>query len=519
MASIAEALTDPDLQDHYDTPLADKLAITGKAVLDDVVRVHTSPSDDGEPLRGGAIGREWAERVVEGVMRERAKSEKATLDKYGYDPDKYSYAGITDADNEDLVTTIIRIPVEDSALTRSEALTASGWLPAEFDFTAEDQNTYGIGLDADLFAFTAAALIEDDISGVLLNYAEPLCFLDDQPLLASAPTATDQPTGNVYAIVDATDTSAVVDLIMMRKGDKGPQVYRRNGGKWQLDTALLDAFYSPTPPPIVELTGLYRNQIMAQVDASNAAQINTVGAKDGQGRLDEGAAEAKVKPSTEQSGLQKVKKRVDIQTPKPELLPTPGEPAPPENREKRTPNDAEEGPNSRPPVTAAILNDLHNAVDAIHTRHADTVQAASDWYYSDEGYAQGYSLVAGLQQADQTRETALLEARSGALLDTLDALTAARALATARTNVVIPALLAALNAPTTNTTPNQLKAEQLRKYWLRGKGAVKIRWGTSGDFTRCTRQLRKHLGARAEGYCARRHRESNGFFPGDKRNK
>lgn len=57
----------------------------------------------------------------------------------------------------------------------------------------------------------------------------------------------------------------------------------------------------------------------------------------------------------------------------------------------------------------------------------------------------------------------------------------------------------------------------LRNYWLRGEGAIKIRWGTPGDFTRCVRQLREHV-RDPEGLCAEYHFEANGFWPGDRRN-
>jgi hypothetical protein len=66
---------------------------------------------------------------------------------------------------------------------------------------------------------------------------------------------------------------------------------------------------------------------------------------------------------------------------------------------------------------------------------------------------------------------------------------------------------------------NRGNAEELRRYWTRGKGAAKIRWGTGGDWTRCVRQLSKYLGTRAKGYCALRHKEMNGVWPGDKRNR
>jgi hypothetical protein len=47
---------------------------------------------------------------------------------------------------------------------------------------------------------------------------------------------------------------------------------------------------------------------------------------------------------------------------------------------------------------------------------------------------------------------------------------------------------------------NRGNAEKLRRYWTRGKGALKIRWGTPGDWTRCVRQLSKYMGPRAKGY-------------------
>jgi hypothetical protein len=66
---------------------------------------------------------------------------------------------------------------------------------------------------------------------------------------------------------------------------------------------------------------------------------------------------------------------------------------------------------------------------------------------------------------------------------------------------------------------NRGNAEKLRRYWLYGKGAAKIRWGTDGDWYRCVRQLSKYLGPRAKGYCALRHKEATGMWTGDRRNR
>lgn len=66
---------------------------------------------------------------------------------------------------------------------------------------------------------------------------------------------------------------------------------------------------------------------------------------------------------------------------------------------------------------------------------------------------------------------------------------------------------------------NRGGAEDLRAYWTTGPGGAKIKWGTPGDFTRCVRLLEEHMPGRAEGYCANRHKEMTGMWPGDKGNK
>ena len=58
--------------------------------------------------------------------------------------------------------------------------------------------------------------------------------------------------------------------------------------------------------------------------------------------------------------------------------------------------------------------------------------------------------------------------------------------------------------------------ERLRRYWTKGPGAAKIRWGTPGDFNRCRSQLAKYVKPQyLSGYCANRHYDATGFWPGD----
>jgi hypothetical protein len=56
-------------------------------------------------------------------------------------------------------------------------------------------------------------------------------------------------------------------------------------------------------------------------------------------------------------------------------------------------------------------------------------------------------------------------------------------------------------------------AEKLTRYWTRGPGAAKIRWGIPGDFNRCVRQLRKYV-RDPKGLCAEYHNMVLGFWPG-----
>lgn len=59
---------------------------------------------------------------------------------------------------------------------------------------------------------------------------------------------------------------------------------------------------------------------------------------------------------------------------------------------------------------------------------------------------------------------------------------------------------------------NRGQAEKLRRYWVHGEGAAKIRWGEKGDWKRCVMHLGKFMGERAKGYCQLRHKEATGIY-------
>lgn len=60
-----------------------------------------------------------------------------------------------------------------------------------------------------------------------------------------------------------------------------------------------------------------------------------------------------------------------------------------------------------------------------------------------------------------------------------------------------------------------IDTDRLRDYWTHGEGAAKIGWGSPGDFNRCRAELAKYVKPQyLNGYCANRHYDALGFWPG-----
>ena len=81
-------------------------------------------------------------------------------------------------------------------------------------------------------------------------------------------------------------------------------------------------------------------------------------------------------------------------------------------------------------------------------------------------------------------------------------------------------IIASAFAPGTHDGPgwitHPIPTGRIRRYWVRGKGALKIRWGQPGDFNRCRRQLAKYIANPKwlAGACANMHKEAIGVWPG-----
>lgn len=84
-------------------------------------------------------------------------------------------------------------------------------------------------------------------------------------------------------------------------------------------------------------------------------------------------------------------------------------------------------------------------------------------------------------------------------------------------------LTASAFAPGTKDAPGWIthprETARIRRYWTKGKGAAKIRWGVAGDFNRCRTQLAKYIKNPKwlAGTCANMHKEALGVWPGQER--
>lgn len=420
---------------------------------------------------GSDEARQWAARIIDGFERSRVERESSVLASIGYDDKSYDYIGLTASADDDLIFAVARATKRDTNIRNAEILSQDAmWRPISDDL-ATSCAVSGVAMDAPLVAYTASAFAEG-CRGVYLAYGEPLMFFESQPILSTlvAAASSASPDGLVYAVVDGTDTTAVMDVIMIAPG---PQVYRRDGGAWVLDSATLDSLLSVSPPPIVELLGDMVDTVLEQVDGSQANQMAPTGdgfAEAGPNSIDgsEPIADEAVDPAVT-----------------PAVSDTPSTDTYSTNQNK---SQLKDGSTAQ---TAALLS-KYDTIEAL------TASVRGLWSEFDDEVSTIRAKQKILEEASNLRDTLLV--REAQL-----------------TNIYIPALTADAQS-IHDATPNQRKATHLRKYWVRGKGAVKIRWGTPGDFTRCERQLRKYLGARAPGYCAKRHKEVMGFWPGDKRN-
>ena len=143
------------------------------------------------------------------------------------------------------------------------------------------------------------------------------------------------------------------------------------------------------------------------------------------------------------------------------------------------------------------------------------VQGQVDSYFKEKAAAN--EDVASILRSVTASARPSLWAEDGTLLP-VAALESLSSLDALEADSEIMAMLAA-GIPGIADTPSDIAAaRRLRRYWLRGPGAAKIRWNTPGDWTRCVRHLAKYMGPRAKGYCQNLHKKATGVYTGSKFN-
>lgn len=327
----------------------------------------------------------------------------------------------------------------------------------------------------------------------------PITAAADEKLVS--PETTDvQP---VYmAVVDADDPRAVLALISLVPASTvstSPMVYKRTSGKWERDPKMLADLNSPTPPPVVPLDSETLKDVLKQVDFAQGVTASlmlavlygnqplTAGAYD---NLKTSISSVLRKYWIAGPGAKKIQWGVggDWYRCVRQLAPYLG---------------------VRSKGYCQLLH--KNALGYYTSTHAKMERAKLGMFDADEEVIEFTSVTEEDMQTplreivsqEDEQDDFEIDEDIAILLSDIEAIDQAEY-----------ALVAAGGADR-----NRGGAENLRRYWTVGKGGAKIRWGTGGDWTRCVRNLRKYLGPRAKGYCALRHKEMNGVWPGDKRNR
>lgn len=327
---------------------------------------------------------------------------------------------------------------------------------------------------------------------------------------ALTPETTDvQP---IYmAVVDADDPRSVLNLISLVPASSkstAPMVYSRKEGKWERDPQTLADLGSPTPPPVVPLDTETLNDVLIQVDESQGVTASLVltvlfgndpiiaagGLDRNRGNAEKlrrywvrGEGAAKIRWGQGGDWKRCVRHLTKYLGPR-----------------------AKGYCQLRHKEALGYYTSTHAKMD--RAKH----NSIQEFTYELDGY-NPRSFATEVSESDLNLPLSAIITEADALYDFAwepedEVVFMLQELASCKEKEF--ALLAA-----GGLDRNRGQAEKLRRYWTVGKGGLKIRWGTPGDWTRCVRQLNKYMGPRAKGYCALRHKEMNGMWPGDRDNR
>lgn len=455
---------------------------------------------------GGSPGKSWARKIAREMRKSYDTMVASALSEVEYDPDGFAYIGLLDisVDDEDIVRDIVRVDREDNAEWAKLNPTEKTWEQLTF----EDVSRYeAVELDEEMTGFVSSALISG-ASGVVVKYGVPVAYLSEAIVAAAAPVEmTDDVSKEfIYAVVDSTDQTAVMNLIKIQPG---PVVFVRDKGKWNEDEDMLSALRSVSPPMLVELAGDEISDVMDQVDSHGSAAGDDETEDIESEELIPTKMHVQDLPTPEEVGTSTKAHTVlaavamaqtEVASYETEVL----------AQEQALERQLEE------------LDETYiKRTDEIRTLWSDEgVDAQELMYEARDEYHRSADAIRDDLEALRLENEKNLKTKKGELQETIVAAAAILQNRLARLESLENAtMVAAQGIPRGVPTPGRARAEPLRSYWTKGKGALKIRWGTSGDWRRCVRQLRRYIGVRAKGYCQHRHADVMGFYTGDKRNR
>lgn len=304
------------------------------------------------------------------------------------------------------------------------------------------------------------------------------------------------------AIVDPDDPRAVLNLVSLVPANSqstSPMTYIRKNGKWVRDAKTLTDLKSATPPPVVPLDSETLNDVLAQVDETQSVTaslaltvlfgnepINAAGGLDrNRGKAEElrrywtkGAGAAKIRwgqPGDWKRCVRHLSKYMGVR--------------------------AKGYCQLRHKEALGIYTSTHAKRDRAGENSVAPEEVIYDIFETEVTEEDMKTPISQIESEDDEMYDSEWEPDSeiAGLMEDIDYVEAQEY-----------GLIAA-----GGLDRNRGNAEELRRYWTIGKGGAKIRWGTDGDWTRCYRNLKKYMGVRAKGYCALRHKEMDGFWPGE----
>lgn len=200
---------------------------------------------------------EWCARSLTATLDRHQTLAEQTVECPEGDCEDTGFYGIADEVDPDLLTGLVR-RIGDGDL---EYLVDGTWTVLDTGKLDHPLEVLSLPLAQDL----ADALVSGG-SGLMRRFCMPKAFLPPASCY-SVVAAPESPTGTAtFAVVDALDTGAVLDMIRI---EPGPVVQRYENKGWVEDKPLLTRLQGVNPPPLVELDEAQIASVTGQIDQSD----------------------------------------------------------------------------------------------------------------------------------------------------------------------------------------------------------------------------------------------------------